>query len=400
MLILFRFSNNYSSDMQFKIPLLSIINRSNLQSTANFILKRKIRFFIPIIILGIFKLHASIWVYTKSLRDGILQLPQIGVLGAIEPQWLYIFSAWDTSWYITLAKSYTFARTFFPGYPFLIRFLDYFMNNYWLSAFIISISLGFISLPIFQAIAEEYMEKSEAFCGTIIMSFFPYVFVFTTVSYSESLFLLAVLATWYFYLKNRILFASVCSIVATLTKLYGILIILPILADLLLHRKWKKATIALASPILILAIIIPLFPQKLLERIVLEMNAATWTTSTEYFGTFWFKDYLTSIFTAAHPTVFFNFYQAFALAFIALVGYLVINSTRMDWRLGFYSIVMFVVIILFGFVNGLPRYLSFIFPMWLVIKTKDIVTLVMLVLLFYMHSLILWYEFLWTMYPI
>jgi len=400
MLILFTFSNNYSSDMPIKIPHSSIINRSKLQDITNFILKRKVRFLIPVIILGIFKLHASIWVYTKSLREGTLQLPQIGVLGAIEPQWLYIFSAWDSSWYVNLAGSYTFARTFFPGYPFLIRFLNYFMNNYWLSAFILSITLGFVLLPIFQAIAEEYMKKSEALYGTIIMSFFPYVFVFTTVSYSESLFLLAVLATWYFYLKDRILFASICSIVATLTKLYGILIILPILTDLLLHRKWKKAAIALASPVLILTIIIPLFPKKLLERMVLEMNAATWTTSTEYFGTFWFKDYLTSVFTAAHPTVFFNFYQAFALAFIVFVGYLVINSTRTDWRLGFYSIVMFVVIILFGFVNGLPRYLSFIFPIWLVIRTKDIATLVILVFLFYMHSLILWYEFLWTMYPI
>jgi len=274
------------------------------------------------------------------------------------------------------------------------------MNNYWLSAFILSISLGLISLPIFQAIAEKYMEKSEALCGTIIMSFFPYVFVFTTVSYSESLFLLAVLATWYFYLKDKILFTGICSIVATLTKLYGILIILPILVDLLIHKKWKKAMLALASPILILAIIIPLFPQNLLERIILEMNASTWITSTEYFGTFWFKDYLTSVFTEAHPTVFFNFYQAFALAFIVLVGYLVINTARTDWRLGLYSIAVFIVIILFGFVNGLPRYLSFIFPMWLVIRTKNIATLVMLVLLFYMHSLILWYEFLWTMYPI
>lgn len=400
MLILFTLSNNYSSDMQSKIPLISIINRINLQRITNFILKRKIRFFIPVLILCIFKILASYWVYTKSLREGVLQLPQIGVLGVIEPHWLYIFSAWDTSWYVTLARSYTFERTFFPGYPFLIRFLNNFINNYWFSAFILSISFGFISLPIFQTIAEKYMEKNEALYGTIIMSFFPYVFVFTTVSYSESLFLLAVLATWYFYLKDRILFASMFSIVATLTKLYGILIILPILADLFLHRKWKKAMLALASPILILVIIIPLFPQKLLERIVLEMNAATWTTSTEYFGTFWFRDFLSSIFTEAHPTVFFNFYQAFALAFIVLVGYLVINSTRTDWRLGFYSIIMFMVIILFGFVNGLPRYLSFIFPIWLIIRTRDIATLVMIVFLFFIHSLILWYEFLWTMYPI
>ena len=133
---------------------------------------------------------------------------------------------------------------------------------------------------------------------------------------------------------------------------------------------WYVA-LARARPLLISVIMIPLFPKDLIKRIILEINDSTWVTSTKYLGTFWYKDYIASIFMSSHPVVFFNFYQVFALSFIVLGGYLVINSARIDWRLGIYAIIIFTVIILFGFINGLPRYIPFIFPMWLVIKNEE-----------------------------
>lgn len=383
-----------------RLRIKSRLDRSALQGAVKSIFESKIRFFVPILLVGISKLYGSMWVYSKSIRDGIFQLPQMSVIGPIEPRWLYLFSAWDTSYYVNLARSYTFGRTFFPGYPFLIKFLNYVVNNYWLSAFILSITLGLASLPIFQSIAEKYMKRSEALGSTVIMSFFPYVFLFTTVGYSESLFLFAVLATWYFYLKDKVLFASIFSIVATLTKTYGILIVLPMLLDLLIHKKWKKSMITLASPILILSVMTPIPPQNLLGRIIMELNSATWAVGRVDLGCYWIRDYFTPFFTSSNPMVFFHFFHAYALAFIALGGYLVMNSAKIDWRLGIYSIVMFIVIILFGFVNGIPRYVSFIFPIWLVFRIRNPAIIVPLAFLFYLHSIILWYEFLWTMYPI
>lgn len=381
------------------------LNWSTLQNITELIFKSKLRFIIPVILISIFKLIASMWIYSKSLEDGVFHTRWMDMLGPVEPRWLYLFTAWDTSWYVTLAhtpftKFFSFERTFFPAYPIFIRLFGILVDNYWLSAFMLSIILGLASFPIFQAIAEAYMSRSEALSGTILMSFFPYIFLFTTVAYPESLFLIAVLATWFFYLKNRIFYASLCSMVAVLTKTYGILIVLPMFIDLIIRRNWKGAILALTPALIISIIVLPFTHQDLLILLAEEINTATWAVTRESLGFFWLRDYIVPIFTESRPMAFFHFFHAFALAFVILTGYLAINSAKTDWRLGIYSIAMFTIIIIFGFVNGLPRYIAFIFPIWLVVRVKNPAILLPIIFLFYIHSLILWYQFLWSPYPI
>ena len=86
----------YFSNMRFKSLLTSRINSSIMQAAADFLFDSKIRFIIPIFLVAIFKILGSVWVYTKSLRNGVLQLPQMGAFGTIEPQWLYIYSQHGT----------------------------------------------------------------------------------------------------------------------------------------------------------------------------------------------------------------------------------------------------------------------------------------------------------------
>jgi Gpi18-like mannosyltransferase len=208
-------------------------------------------------------------------------------------RWLYLFVAWDSNGYINLAHFYTFdplvQGTLFPGYPILIKLLAGVIGNYWIAAIVLSIIFGFALLPVFQAIAECYMTKGEALGGTLIMGSFPYVFVYTTVAYSESLFLLSVLATWYLYLKDKLYLASLSAILATFTKTYGILIVLPLLLDLLVHRRWKKIPLALV-PVLLVASFVFLFRSRaILERMILEINTATWQVSRVGTGYFWVK---------------------------------------------------------------------------------------------------------------
>ncbi len=188
--------------------------------------------------------------------------------------------------------------------------------------------------------------------------------------------------------------------VAVLTKTYGILIVLPMFLDLIINRKWGKAVLTLTPALIISIIVLPFTHKDLLVLLTEEINTATWAVTRKTIGFFWLRDYIVPIFTESRPMVFFHFFHAFALAFIILTGYLVINSLKVDWRLGIYSIAMFTVIIIFGFVNGLPRYISFIFPIWLVVKVRNPAILLPIIFLFYIHSLILWYQFLYAQYPI
>ncbi|MEM3005077.1 MAG: hypothetical protein QXK96_07270, partial [Candidatus Bathyarchaeia archaeon] len=303
-----------------------------------------------------------------------------------------------------LSHLYTFdplvQGTLFPGYPVLIKAFSIAVGNHWIAAIILSIILGFALLPIFQAIAERYMVKGEALGCTLIMGSFPYVSVYTTVAYSESLFLFSLLAAWLLYLKGRLQLAALSPVLASFTKAYGILIVLPMLLDLLVHRRWRSIPIALIPVLLISGFVYFFKSQAILTRIILEINTATWQVSHAGTGYFWIRDYVLPVFSQERPVVMFDYWHAFALALVVLIGCAAIYSARTDWRLGVYSIALYIVIILFGFINGLIRYLSFIFPIWLIFRTRNPIILPPLILLFYVHSLILWEQFLLSPLPL
>ncbi|MCX6659531.1 MAG: hypothetical protein NTX81_04030 [Candidatus Bathyarchaeota archaeon] len=385
---------------------MTILNKYVFHKYVGVILKSKFRFIMPIVLWGVAKLYGCIWVYSKFTlipqehAASLFGTPWTKLYGeSIGPTWVFLFVGWDTQWYITLASGLSFVSTFFPGYPLVIRSFAEIVNNYWIVAIMISIILGFISLPLFQAIAEEYMTHGEALGSTIMMSFFPYIFLFTTVAYSESLFLVSILASWYLYLRNRLIASSLCNIFVILTKTYGILIVLPMLLDLAIRRKWKQIPIILAPVFLITTIIMPFVHKDILNRLILELNTATWSVSRENLGNYWFRDFIVPIFTSKNPMIYFHYFHAYALAFIVLIGYLAIRTVKMDWRLGLYSSIMFLIIMIFGYTNGIIRYASFIFPIWLGTKIKNPAIIVPVVILFFIHSLVLWYQFLWGQYP-
>lgn len=171
------------------------------------------------------------------------------------------------------------------------------------------------------------------------------------------------------------------------------------LVDSLIHRRWKDALLTSIPVLLIIAIVLPYVNKGILDRFILEFNAATWSVSRVNLGNFWFRDYVAPVFTSVRPMSFFHFFHAYALAFIAVAGYLAISSSKVDWRLGVYSILMFIAIMVFGYSNGIVRYASFIFPVWLCIKMKNPVLVASIMALFYIHSLVLWHQFLWAPYP-
>jgi hypothetical protein len=367
-------------------------------------LDSRFRFAIPLFILGVLRVYGSLWIYGRFVQDGVFQTRWMSIYNEpLNPEWLYLFVAWDSGWYISLAQLYTFdplvQGTFFPGYPALIKAFSIAVGNHWIAGIILSIILGFASLPIFQAVAEHYMLKGEALGCTLIMGSFPYVFVYTTVAYSESLFLFSVLAAWLLYLKGKLHLAVLSAALASFTKAYGILIVLPMLLDLLFHRRWKSIPMALIPAFLIGVFVYVFRSQAILTRMILEINTATWQVSHVGTGYFWIRDYVLPVFSQ-RPVVMFDYWHAFALALVVLVGCVAMYSAKTDWRLGVYSITLYAVIILFGFINGLIRYLSFIFPVWLNFRMRNPLILSLLILLLYIHSLIVWEQFLLSPLPL
>jgi hypothetical protein len=325
-------------------------------------------------------------------------------------KFLLYFYSWDSGWYTKIAESgYTAqmlsgfcSNAFLPLYPGLMRAVGYVFRDPLLAGFLISNALGILWVPLFLNVAEQYMDGREAFCSTLLTAAFPYVLIFTSVVYSESLLLFSTLLAWVLYRKNMVELSSVAAAAAALTKIYGVFILIPIVADIVKRRAWKKLTICML-PILSFA------------SWFFYVNAITGT----FFG---FMDLKSYSWNAGRDTIWWTispilkgdvalFHQRsgywhisiatdnwapfpyLILTVLALFGLGVFLTWQLDWRLAAYSSSLFFAFIYLAPAASLIRYLAFVFPIWLILRVRNYVTLILTVGLFSLLSLALWYEF-------
>jgi Gpi18-like mannosyltransferase len=345
------------------------------------------------------------------LKETGLRLPQNRVfLEFLEQQhrWLYLYFGWDSAWHLSIIKKgYSFSNqsyAFFPGLTVFGSLFDLVFKNQMLSLWVISSLSGIFWVPIYQIVAEKYMNKREAIISTLLFAFFPYVFLFTTVIYTESLFLFFILLTWHYFENHKndktILFASI----STLIRPVGFLIVIPIILYNILEAKNNRFILILKS----LFPLITLFGWFFYSRIKSgdwfasihtsewnEMyNLYTWITSIiPKFGTR--SLYFPIPWLIQHPlSPFFIFF------FMIITPFLLYKLFKTHWYAGIYSIIYSACIMSIGTVVSYPRFLSFLFPIWmfgsykfLQNRTSTLLSLV-IISLFYIISIILWKNFL------
>jgi len=210
--------------------------------------------FVPLLVIAFVKIVLALLIY---LMPGKVVEPWNSYQPQTALDWSYLFSAWDSGYYLSLAAYWYpphFASiwAFFPLYPAIIRLLGSAGVPYRLGGAIVANVAGLASALTFHQVAELYLGKANARVSTILYFLLPPVFVFTTVSYSESLFLFLSLLAWYAHLQEHELSSAALAALVTLTKNYGLLIVLAIAFDLLRHHKYRRASL-LAVPVLVLA---------------------------------------------------------------------------------------------------------------------------------------------------
>lgn len=315
-----------------------------------------------------------------------------------EPNWPFLFHGWDSAWYVRIAKAgYSYpAYAFFPAHPFLIRIASALTGEYFISSFIVSFALGVLAVPMFQLLAEHYMSKNEAAIATLLIALFPPVFFFTSIAYTESLFTVAILATWILCLRRRYFSATVFATIATVTKVYGLLIGLPLAIRLFREKRMKDLFLALIVPLIaFLGWNIYLFN--------LTEDWGAYRSSQSYWQKGWpfginsilrfiVESRLTSIRnSASDPWTILVVIQW--LLILLLLGVLVVASIDVDKDFGTYATLLFLFMVTFGTVWSFLRFLPFILPVWLIGRTRSRLIMIVAILLFPMVSVAIWYQF-------
>ncbi|GAB4218608.1 MAG: hypothetical protein Fur009_0080 [Candidatus Microgenomates bacterium] len=187
----------------------------------NFFLWRATDFLI-IYLSPFFVIYLGFFPYKELLKDFNM------------PYFLTKLANFDGIHYLLIAKNgYSqFEQAFFPLYPIIIRIFNFLINNYLLTGILISNISFFFGL---------YFLK-KAFNNDNLILFllaFPTSFYFGAV-YTEGLFFLFFSLVLYFLKKERFFLASVFGFLASLTRLVGIFLIVPILFSLILKIKNLK----------------------------------------------------------------------------------------------------------------------------------------------------------------
>lgn len=164
-----------------------------------------------------------------------------------------LLSAWDGQWYLYIAKyGYghpppnlppTMQFAFAPLYPMLIRFLSQILPiEFPLIGVLINFILGFGIVLFLFLIGQSLLNIKSGFLAGLFFIVTP-ASVFYMANYTEALFLLTTLLTFYFALRSKWLFASLSAMLGSATRIQGVLIIIPLIIEIIYQFRVKGLSI-------------------------------------------------------------------------------------------------------------------------------------------------------------
>lgn len=140
---------------------------------------------------------------------------------------------WDGPHYINIAKvGYHFLEdgenillVFFPLYSYIVRVINFVINNYYISGLLVSwVSYVLAMIYLYKLTALEFSNKT-AFKTILLISVFPFSFFLGSI-HTESISLLMMVMTFYYIRKHNWPLACVFGILASLSRMVGSLAII------------------------------------------------------------------------------------------------------------------------------------------------------------------------------
>jgi len=380
--------------------LIGLQHASSSQHSATVGLSAsRLRFLVPLCTILLIRFVCLALLYV-AYRAGVLQGQ-----GLIESQmsydWLHLFSAWDTGHYCGIAQSWYPSSVspvwaFFPLYPAAIMLLGWFRIDPWVSAFMISTTFGLLSIVLFQKVAETYLPRTRALVATVLYFLLPAVFIFSAVSYTEPMFLLFSLLAWYFHLRRDDARAVMAAALCSLTRSYGILIVIPLMYDYLREKQFRNLLLT-AVPLFALSGWL-LYAFFRTDDLLAPLSAqAYWRTETVLTVTRALAQLATGS-PEAIPTLLPLLRLAFvAVIFAAFTIFLSIKAWKIDRALGLYMFASIALITYFGFAQAylsFPRFLMLLFPIGLPLYVERRWLLLVAIVLLSVLDFVAWWAFL------
>ncbi|MBU2100525.1 hypothetical protein KKG83_07600 [Candidatus Micrarchaeota archaeon] len=290
-----------------------------------------------------------------------------------------LFFYWDSVWYISIVErgfSYIPGEfstvAFFPLYPLLIKLFSFVLFDSKLSGYLISNISFFLALFfLYKLISLDY-SKSIASKTVFFISIAPLTFFFSII-YTEGLFVFLAILSFYFARKKQWFYASVSGFFLALTNVLGVLIIIPLLMEYFdltlknLNLNYFRLLIKKIEPDIFFFSLPPLGLLTYMFYLFLEFNEplafkkALFDWSAREFVPFFVTLTRWSYDNFFHPYNLYVFLFIFVGVFF--LAYLIHSKVRPSYVV--FPSVLFFFYLSSNSLEGIPRYVSFLFPLYL-----------------------------------
>ncbi len=179
------------------------------------------------------------------------------------PQSVYSWANFDGVHYLTIVeKGYVgtgLIQAFFPLFPIVLRIATVFGNNVIVTGLLLNTLFSICLLFAFKKLLALDYDSRTAWLGTLILFLFPTAFYFHAL-YTEALFLLLVVLSFYFGRTQKWKMVALTVTLASATRIVGILLVPALLFELYVQNKhlplrkwWKRALMVMSGSVGFLA---------------------------------------------------------------------------------------------------------------------------------------------------
>jgi len=303
-----------------------------------------------------------------TLREGYLGG---GTEVYLENPLLWGRANFDGNHYISIAENgYRYGQhTFFPLYPTLIKTVSHYTHvSEVLAGNSISILSFTFGLFLFSKIVSSEYGPEAAKWSTLALLVFPTSFYFSFV-YTEGLFFLLCIGSWYAATKNKWLLACLIGALATYTRLVGTVLILGLALKAVAEKKNKKLVLL---PLIGLGVVFYMLDLKALTGDALAFlheqtlfNQGRSDHFITFFQVIWRYIKITMTFNRL-DIEYLRIVLEFIVSIIFFVVHLVLFK-KVKLEYSFFSFITFLIPTFTGILVSMPRYVLVCFPVFMYI---------------------------------
>lgn len=163
----------------------------------------------------------------------------------LDDKFLNLFAQYDSHAYLDIAENgynMEFGEgignySYFPLFPMLVKLFAFIFGFGW-AAFIVSNMLSLLGVYLLYIIIKDDFGFLIAKKSVLLFLLFPVAYFFTMM-YTESLFFVLILLMFYYARRDKWFLVGVIGMLASLTRMFGIIMVLPMLYIYLNNRQFK-----------------------------------------------------------------------------------------------------------------------------------------------------------------